>query len=267
MLLRGCLGGCAAVIILFIGVIALIAWVGSNSPSPQGGSAIQGSSDVASTDTASTNSATSSDAAEINGLSDRIKADGVERSSRNAALNKLIVAAMNQLNKRADFKAAVERSNLKLGYVIDARKNHSDDLPELSQEWIASKAVLGKLIADYLNTPEIRAAQKSVIEMDAEIENLRKQETVAQRKSEKDAEAEAEAEQQRIENDPINKAIREHRLIEGMSYEEAKEALGSPYSITQSGLITSATWEFGEGNFWSALFINDSIDSINHTAL
>jgi hypothetical protein len=77
----------------------------------------------------------------------------------------------------------------------------------------------------------------------------------------------AAEEKDHIANSPINKAIRGHYLISGMTYEEAVEALGRPYSVTDAGNTVFATWEFGNGNFWSATFLDDEAVEVSHTRL
>jgi hypothetical protein len=75
------------------------------------------------------------------------------------------------------------------------------------------------------------------------------------------------------ENDPINKAIRQHHLVEGMSYDQAVQSMGhNPYSITQSGGVVEATWRAyaGEGlsslnEFWSAVFVDDKATAVSHS--
>ncbi len=116
---------------------------------------------------------------------------------------------------------------------------------------------------------DLRMLEANALANDEAVGVARKSFATIRDREEKDAAAIADAkiEKDRIANSPVNKAIRGHYLIQGMTYEEAVEALGKPYSVTNAGNAVSATWEFGNGNFWSATFFDDVAAIVSHTRL
>lgn len=133
-----------------------------------------------------------------------------------------------------------------------------DRLDASSNYGAATKSVHAMEAAAITSDPEIDAAKRlldSAQKAERDAEEKKMQEIA-------DANNRRLAEQERIRNSPVNKAIREHRLIEGMSTSDATAALGKPYALSQTGAAVSMTWQNGDV-FWSGIFLNDSLISVS----
>jgi hypothetical protein len=194
-----------------------------------------------------------------------------EDSSAEAAA-KLKIAmdeCLAPLKQSADYKLASDNSSIGLDKLNLLRQsNTTTGRVEASTAYLESVAIVKKMERDALASDDAVKTAKAALKS-AEV---REQKADADLKAKRLADAKSAEERAQIEADaianlPVNVAIREHRLIRGMTYDEAVAALGNPYSISDDGWTRSATWERGSYNFWSAVFIFGKIDEISHTRL
>jgi hypothetical protein len=137
---------------------------------------------------------------------------------------------------------------------------------EASSAYNKSEAVVKKMQTDAMaSDPSVTLAASALTAARARDAQAVAAEKARQDAANADAAAQAQADADRINNDPTNVAVRKHQLVEGMTYDQAVQSISKPYSISQSGNIVMATWEFGEGNFWSATFVDDVATEVTHS--
>ncbi len=178
-------------------------------------------------------------------------------------VNDSIQNCLKKLSEEPTYKKAVAAEVLALRILKEYRK----DIPgtqaflDASSNHVNAVKKLKSIEADAItndnsvNRAKLILAESLQIEKEAEDERLRK---IA------DKNAREQAERERIYNLPVNKAIREHRLIEGMTSYEAVQSLGKPYSITRSGRYAVVMWQIGN-EYWGGTFIDDSLNTISHS--
>lgn len=191
------------------------------------------------------------------------------RSSASKAQATAVEAALERVRSSPQYlsiKADVAKAQARLDHT-DADELSTERL-QAARDRLSSRKLLTDMEREALsNDPDVvatsAAAKQAKDRWTAEDARIK----AADASARADAKRAAEERQREIENDPVYKAIHGHYLIRGMNWNDAVEAIGKPYSISDAGYVKQATWEFGSGNFWSATFINGEIVETQHTRL
>lgn len=176
---KGC-GGCLVVVVILVaGSVALVAWVANSALTGQ--TASNAPSEVSDSHPAQI---VVQDKANVDGILKKIADAKASLDDKRKKLKSVTTAAMDEIQKRPDYVTALADSNKTLAALIEARRSHSDSLPDISQKWINSKGILNQITERYLNIPAIQTDRKAVADAENIIISLQKQETEAEHQEE-----------------------------------------------------------------------------------
>jgi hypothetical protein len=285
---KGCLNFIG---LLFLGFVVLVIWIGLSSnkstqssgtdspvspaPQPHGQQADPSAPQAASPLSPSISSATPGTAPPSQDISnDGISPDtlaAISAASKNLKIATAVCIA--RLKTDDDYQHASQDEADSLSKLQDVRKaGDQDAIAAASQTHMHVAGIIKKMeeaaLADDADVQKAAKALRAAVKREkaelAAIEARRRAEAeIAVVRAKQDAQAEAD----RIANDPIHIAITQHHLIRGMTWAQAQEALGAPYSIMDAGDTWFATWERGQDNYWSATFVDGVAEVVDHTRL
>lgn len=185
------------------------------------------------------------------------------------ALESAKAMALKRLRETDSYKALSADASTLLKKLESLRAaNDMNGRFEASAAYVAAAAKVKKLETDALSKDTALSNAVKSLQVATKREEERAAAEAAKRSEEERAAARRSAQAAyEAANDPMNIAISNHELVRGMTWSQAIRSLGEPYSRTDAGFFQSATWQYGNGNYWSAEFVNGKITVVTHTKL
>lgn len=174
-----------------------------------------------------------------------------------AKLNTAIAGVLSKVHDTPEYRDAKSKMDATQSKLEAMRKaENMDGRLEASSDFVhaaqAVKKIESTALAADTTVQTITKQYKSAVAREADEEQRRKDALADEQKRQ---EQQRIADQWKAYTSPPATAIREHRLIEGISYADAINALGDPYAISKGGDMVIANWQKGR-RYWTGYFIN-----------
>ncbi|HZL35204.1 MAG TPA: hypothetical protein VFC78_07835 [Tepidisphaeraceae bacterium] len=170
-------------------------------------------------------------------------------------------ASLARFHATPAYKTLIAEVDSDLSALEELRKGPaSQDRLDASAKYNKARLALSQMeITAIAADPAVRKAGLDLADADSRMrrsreERWQKERATAQRVAEEKA------------NDPIQRAINDHMVIRGMTYQQVVESLGKPYSITQGADVIDATWKWGT-LYWTVVFYSNEASIISRTQL